>query len=59
MSIVNKLSERYSLDEEIKMKLKATIQFQLSNSNDEFTEFLNQLDPRLRQRVYREMYKLT
>ena len=59
MSVVNKLSQRYSLDPEIKQKLQATVRFQLQNSTDEFTEFLQQLDPRLRQRVYRDMYKLT
>ena len=47
------------MDPEIKQKLHATVRFQIQNSTDEFTEFLSQLDPRLRQKVYREMYKLT
>jgi len=59
MQVVSKLCHRYNLDQEIRQKLTATVRFQVQNARDEFTEFLSQLDPRLRQRVYREMYKVT
>ena len=59
MTILTKLVKRYDIDAEINKKLQASIAFQVQNSTDEFAEFLDQLEPRLRQKVARQMYKVT